>query len=583
MRKKACTFWKYWLFFSINAFDCHKDYQMSMNEQIKDKKHIAMYIGSLTKGGAERVMSNLAEFFLGEGYNVTIVTTYYEDDEYNPPHALWKRNLRDSKSEEYVCEEVLNPRDDLRRVYHLRDEKAFGIRRVFTGLLPAERRGRIYNFIKRFNKLENTWKKLKPDLILSFIGKNNIMAIKTAGKLGIPVVVSVRANPPMEYYTKTLKAVANKVFPKAAGVVLQTNGAIPFFSPKVSKKCHVLPNSITEEFTKMEVVPFENKAKTIVSVGRLDDNKNQKVLIRAFVALMDKYPDYKLLLLGDGESRREFEEEAEKATDPSKIIFLGNVDNVHKLVSEARIFVLTSREEGLPNALIEAMALGLVAVSTDCPCGGPADIITDGEDGILIPLGSDEEVETSLVTVLDKIMSDEELARRLGNNALKVRERYSPSKINAMWKEYFETIMSEEREIGASKKTFIEYIKQFVSFGLIGGLNTLLALGIYWLVVYLGGHYLLGSAVGFVITVAISYVLNNLYTFKGDEKPDWSLKKLLKVYVSYALTGLILNNFLLWLWIDVIGINKNIAPVINLFFTIPLNFLLNKLWAYKKK
>ena len=133
-----------------------------------------------------------------------------------------------------------------------------------------------------------------------------------------------------------------------------------------------------------------------------------------------------------------------------------------------------------------------------------------------------------------------------------------------------------------NKKTLIEYAKQFISFGLIGGLNTLLSLGIYWLIVNLGGHYILASVVGFVITVAISYVLNNIFTFKGEGKPEWSLKNLLKVYVSYALTGLILNNILLWLWIDVCGINQNLAPVINLFFTIPLNFLLNKLWAYKK-
>ena len=151
-------------------------------------------------------------------------------------------------------------------------------------------------------------------------------------------------------------------------------------------------------------------------------------------------------------------------------------------------------------------------------------------------------------------------------------------------KDYFEKIMSEETvEEKSGKKTLMEYVKQFVSFGLIGGLNTVLSLGIYWLVVYLGGHYLLGSVIGFVITVFISYVLNNIFTFKGDEKPVWSLKNLIKVYVSYALTGLILNNILLWLWIDVLGINRNLAPVINLFFTIPLNFLLNKFWAYRKK
>jgi putative flippase GtrA len=332
------------------------------------------------------------------------------------------------------------------------------------------------------------------------------------------------------------------------------------------------------------VVPFERRTKTIVSVGRLDDNKNQGILIRAFGRLMDKYPDYKLVIIGDGDCRGEYGRLAGKTPDPTRIEFTGIIKNVADRISDARIYALTSKEEGLPNALIEAMALGLVAISTDCPCGGPADIISDGENGILIPMGSDEEMEDSLVCALDKVMSDESLTRRLSENALSVREKYSPARINALWKDYFEKIMSEETVVEKSKmQTLIEYIKQFISFGLIGGLNTILSLGIYWLVVYLGGHYLLANAIAFAITVFISYVLNNIFTFKGEGKAEWSLRTLLKVYVSYSITGLFLTSILLWVWTDCLGINENIAPIINLFFTIPLNFLLNKFWAYKKK
>ena len=556
---------------------------MKTSESENKKKHIAMYIGSIGNGGAERVICNLAEFFFHEGYDVTIVTTYYADDEYSIKDACWKRSIEPEEPDNYVEEQVLNTSEELRTVYRLKGENASGIRRVFSGLLPSERKGRLYNLRARAEKLEGIWSEIKPDLILSFIGKNNIMAIQTAGRFGIPVVVSVRANPPMEYYTNTLKIVADKLFPKAAGVVLQTSGASEFFDEKVREKCHVLPNSISEEFTTREVIPFENRTKTIVSVGRLDDNKNQGMLIRAFGRLMNKYPEYKLVIIGDGDSRGEYGRIARKTPDYSRIEFTGNISNVADRISDARIYVLTSKEEGLPNALIEAMALGLVAISTDCPCGGPADIITDGENGILIPMGTDEDMEDELVSALDQVMSDDELAARLSQNALNVREKYAPARINALWKDYFEKIMSKEAVVEKSgKKTLIEYIKQFISFGLIGGLNTILSLGIYWLIVNLGGHYMLGNAVAFFITVAISYVLNNIFTFKGEGKAEWSFKNLIKVYISYGLTGLLLNTFLLMIWIDWLGINENIAPVINLFFTIPLNFLLNKFWAYKK-
>lgn len=125
-------------------------------------------------------------------------------------------------------------------------------------------------------------------------------------------------------------------------------------------------------------------------------------------------------------------------------------------------------------------------------------------------------------------------------------------------------------------------IKEFVKFGLVGGVNTVLNLVIYWICTGIGIHYLVANAIGFMITVAISYVLNNIFTFRSVDggKPVWSLRTLFKVYVSYFATGMVLNSLLLWFWNDLIGIDKNLAPVFNLFVTIPLNFLLNKLWAY---
>ena len=139
-------------------------------------------------------------------------------------------------------------------------------------------------------------------------------------------------------------------------------------------------------------------------------------------------------------------------------------------------------------------------------------------------------------------------------------------------------------DIRISKENIEGLIRQFVKFGFVGGVNTVLSLVIYWVLVGLGIHYFVTNTVGFIITVAISYVLNNIFTFKEvGKKINWSFVTLLKVYASYFLTGMVINTALLWFWNDYIGINKNLSPILNLFVTIPLNFLLNKLWAYRKK
>ena len=133
------------------------------------------------------------------------------------------------------------------------------------------------------------------------------------------------------------------------------------------------------------------------------------------------------------------------------------------------------------------------------------------------------------------------------------------------------------------EKPFGKLLLQFIKFGMVGVTNTALSYAIYALIVWLGGHYLLASVVSFIISVAWSYLLNNRFVFQkaeGEARVWW--KTLLKTYLAYGITGLVLANVLLYLWIDILGVNQYLAFFINLVITIPLNFLLNKLWAFKK-
>ncbi len=135
----------------------------------------------------------------------------------------------------------------------------------------------------------------------------------------------------------------------------------------------------------------------------------------------------------------------------------------------------------------------------------------------------------------------------------------------------------------------VEGLTQFVKFGLIGVTNTLISYGIYMLVIWLmkpvnfAYDYIVGSVLGFIISVLWSFYWNNKLVFtEGSEKRN-ILKSLLKTYLSYAATGIVLSNILLYVFVDLMGIPKAVAPILGLLITVPLNFILNKYWAFRKE
>ncbi len=395
-----------------------------------------MYIGSLHKGGAERVMVNLADFFFEQGYRVTLVTTYLDSDEYEVRHAAWRVVPAGADRAMLVADTSEN---DV-WVDPQGGEKG-GIDRVFSALLRSEQKGRVYNLRKRSEKLRDIWRSLKPDMILSFIGKNNIMALSTASGEKIPVVVSVRADPRMEYDTLGLKASMLSTFGKAAGIIVQSEGAKSYFPEYIRKKCVILPNSLNPSFIRKRYTG--EREKIIVMVGRLDENKNQALVMRSFARVMKKgLEGYILKIYGDGPDMIALRHLAVSMGLDNNIEFKGMVRHVAEHIEKASLYILASRQEGMPNSLIEAMALGLPCISTDCPCGGPADLIQDGENGLLVPVDD----EKAMARAMWRILKDPEFAEKLGANAAKLQEEYSPEVTNRKWKEYFDSIMSGEHK-----------------------------------------------------------------------------------------------------------------------------------------
>lgn len=361
-----------------------------------NSKKIVFYVNSLIKAGAQRVILNLTESLLKKGHQVTIVTTLVYETEYELPKGA-KRIISDIEESEVTS-------------------------------------NRITNLKNRFMKLRNIWKSEKPDVIISFIGKNNFMAILTAWGMDIPVVTSVRGDPKEEYNSKIMGFLAKTLMGKATGLVLQTPDAKAYFPKWMHKKTVILDNPLNPEFIE-EYYAGERK-KEIVSVGRIDSNKNQKLIIDAFYQITEEFPETSLVLYGDGEDREKLLEYVKRNPYSERILMPGAVMNVKERIQKSKLFILSSNTEGMPNALMEALALGIPCISTDCPCGGPKMLMEGKENGILVPVGDSKKMAEAMKIILQ----DEELWEKYSRNAYAITESLHPDKVNEKWEQYLLSI-----------------------------------------------------------------------------------------------------------------------------------------------
>lgn len=371
------------------------------------KKKIAFLINSLGKGGAEHVALNLAEHFSKTGYEILLVTSRRQAEEYEAAFPVKRRLL---------------------------EEEIAGAPFGRAGRIPA-----------RIGRLAAIWKEEKPDLIVAFIGKMNLYAMLSTGrpffKNRIPVILSVRSDPAREYPSRPQKMLAERLFRKAAGVIFQTEDAMRAFSAQVRKRSAVLPNALDESFVRERYTG--KRENEIVMVGRLDANKNHRLLLRAFARLHQEYPGLIIKIYGGGLAGSDTEPAlralAGELGIADKVRFMGRRSDIRDQIERSRIFVLSSDYEGMPNALLEAMATGLAVISTDCPCGGPGAVIRDGENGLLIPVGD----ETALTAALRRILDDPALEESLGREAAKLARELAPEKVCREWQEEIESRVKE--------------------------------------------------------------------------------------------------------------------------------------------
>lgn len=349
---------------------------------------IFLVIPTLKQGGAERVMSELAnQFAQKDNLKVHLVLLAKSNDFYKV--------------------------DDTVIIHRLGFENKSKLNKIFSELAT-------------FKNLRKLLKTHKPDAVLSFMEKYNSFTILTAAFLGLQVFVSDRSNP-LKKVPQTTEILRKFTYKYATGIIAQTQFAKDVLAAKTkNKNIRVIPNPVKE----IQNYPDIAKEKLILNVGRLVPEKGQKYLIEAFSKINEK-ADWRVVILGDGPLRSELEEQVNALGLSNQVLLLGAVNNVDEWLAKASIFVFPSISEGFPNALAEAMSAGLPCVSFDCKTG-PRDLIENYKNGILVEEKNVEELANSL----QKLIDDPILRLRLGTQAIVIKEHLSSDKIAKCFYEF---------------------------------------------------------------------------------------------------------------------------------------------------
>ncbi len=350
---------------------------------------IIISCGTMMQGGAERVISILSEKFSDMGHNVELLL-YFEKPQF------------------YKLDE---------RVRVTVDEKVIGNKNVLRHI--AWRR----SFIK----------KSKPDVVISFLAPINMVDIIAMLGFKTKHIVADRSDPRRSPEEFIIRCARDFLYHFGDGIVLQNNRNREYFPYAIRKKSKIIYNPLDlGEY--MGCGLNSEKEKKIVCVGRIIDSKRPEMLIRAFRKICNEFPQYKLVFLGDGNKKTEMEEYANTLGLAEKVEFCGAVENVFEQIKSAALFVLCSDYEGMPNSLLEAMCIGIPVISTRV--SGATDVITHGENGILIEC-SDEE---ALADAMMRMLSDDDLRRKCSENAVKLCEKLNCDKIAKQWLDFIETV-----------------------------------------------------------------------------------------------------------------------------------------------
>ncbi|MBM3468438.1 MAG: glycosyltransferase family 4 protein [Alphaproteobacteria bacterium] len=351
--------------------------------------HLTLIISSLNAGGAERVLSELANHWVSKGHDVSLITLSTPETK-----SFYELDLK----------------VNLIQLDQRPSEAGF-----FT---------RLINIVRRIFYVRKTILHLNPDVIVSFVDIMNITTLIALIGKKIPIIVSERTHPAYHHLPKLYQKIRRLVYLKAAYVITQTPSAASFF--KNFKTIRVIPNAVQTPPTfksNTDNTPIKN----IISVGRLCPFKGFDTLLRAFSQLQISHPSLKLTIYGEGKERHNLEELITQLKLQKNVDLPGTTPHIHKALMTGDLFIFPSHYEGFPNALCEAMAVGLPVIASRCP--GNKDIVQDKVNGRLFPVGDSH----ALKEIILELIKDFDQRSRLGSQAKEIRNLYHPDHILSLW------------------------------------------------------------------------------------------------------------------------------------------------------
>jgi glycosyltransferase involved in cell wall biosynthesis len=354
---------------------------------------ILIYSSSLTAGGAEKVASLMANYWAQKHHVILLTDTPVKDDFFSLDPLIERVTINFSTVGEKIVKKMF---------YH------------FMGLL----------------KLRTIIKKSHPDIIISHMDNSNVRILLSSIGLRIPVIIEEHNNPnlatkmpqPWRFFQPfTYKYLATII-------VLLTKKLIRYYPDYLTSKIRIIPNPLNIPTPIPDSTELILAKPTFIALGSLCKQKGFDYLLEAFAQVSKVKPEWKLTILGEGELRAELTEYAIKLNIADKVSLPGRIKNPYSILKDADIYVMSSRFEGFPVALCEAMGIGLPCISFDCPTG-PADIIEHNINGLLVEYLN----VNSLAETMISLSSDPFTSKRLSHEALKINETLDISTIMSYW------------------------------------------------------------------------------------------------------------------------------------------------------